>query len=139
VHLRTLRALCLRVSAMAPRLGKDGVGGSKALWEAGGSLFGGRSRASIVGPRPYTPVHSSRPPQRPIVIRTLGDFLAYPGHRLTAHCPACQHSEPLDVRRLVDRYGGDTLPAELEPFLRCWLCDHKGGEILTAHIGLTPG
>jgi hypothetical protein len=36
------------------------------------------------------------PPQRPIVIRTLGDFLANLGHGLSAHCTACQHSELLE-------------------------------------------
>jgi hypothetical protein len=75
--------------------------------------------------------------QRPITIRTLGDFLAYPGHTLTAHCPKCQHFEPLDVRKLVDRYGGDIEPRELEPLLRCRRCDHKGGEIQVGHDGLS--
>ena len=78
------------------------------------------------------------PPQRPITIRTLGDFLANPGHALSAHCPACQHSEPLDVRRLVDRYGGDIEPRELAPLLRCRQCDHKGGEIKVSTIGYQP-
>jgi len=40
-----------------------------------------------------------------ITIRTLGDFLAHPGHTLTSICPACQHSERLDVWRLVERQG----------------------------------
>ena len=34
---------------------------------------------------------------------------------LTAYCPKCQHSERLDVRKLVDRYGGDIDPAEIAP------------------------
>jgi hypothetical protein len=50
------------------------------------------------------------PPQTPIVIRTLGDFLAHHGHTLSAHCPGRQHSEPLDVRRLgALRLGGSAM------------------------------
>jgi len=74
-------------------------------------------------------------PQTPIVIRTLGDILAHPGHTLSAHCPACRHLEPLDVRRLVARYGGDIEPRELAPLLRCRQCDHKGGEIIISTVG----
>ncbi len=78
---------------------------------------------------------SRMPPQMPIVIRTLGDFLAHPGQTLSAHCPACQHSERLDVRRLVARSGGDIEPRELAPLLRCRECDHKGGEIIISTVG----
>jgi hypothetical protein len=53
------------------------------------------------------------PPQTPI--RTLGDFLAHPGYTLSAHCLECQHAEPLDVRRLVARYGGNIEARELAP------------------------
>jgi hypothetical protein len=77
-------------------------------------------------------------PQRPIVIGTLGDFLTHPGHTLSAHCPKCQHYEPLDVRRLVERYGGDIEPAELAPLLRCRRCDHKGGTIQVGTAGYKP-
>ncbi len=80
----------------------------------------------------------ANPPQRPIVIRTLGDLLEHPDHTLTAHCRGCQHSERLDVRRLVERYGGDIRPIELAPLLRCRSCDHKGGEIRIGHVGLNP-
>lgn len=75
------------------------------------------------------------PPQTPIVIRSLGDFLAHPGHTLSAHCPACQHSEPVDVRRLVARYGGDIELRELAPLLRCGQHDHKGGEVIISTVG----
>ena len=77
------------------------------------------------------------PPRTPITIRTLGDFLSNPGHTLSAHCPKCQHSEPLDVRRLVDRYSGDIEPRELAPLLRCRNSDRKGGEIRIGHLGLS--
>jgi hypothetical protein len=77
-------------------------------------------------------------PQRPIVIRTLGDFLANPGHGLSAHCPSCQHSEPLDVRRLVERYGGDIEPREIAHLLRCRQCDRKDGDICVSTVGHKP-
>ena len=77
-------------------------------------------------------------PQRPIVIRTLGDFLANPGYALSASCPSCQYSKPLDVRRLADRYGGGIEPRELAPLLRCRQCDHKGGEIRILTVGYKP-
>jgi hypothetical protein len=78
-------------------------------------------------------------PQRPITISTLGDFLAHPGHTLRAICPRCQHSEPLDVRRLVARFGGDIRPIELAPLLRSRDCDQKGGEIqVNADTGFGP-
>jgi hypothetical protein len=78
------------------------------------------------------------PPQRPIAIRKLGDFLANPGYALSASCPSCPHSEPLDVRRLVDRFGGDIEPRELALLLRCRQCDHKGGEIRVSTVGYRP-
>lgn len=66
--------------------------------------------------------------QRPITIRTLGDFLRH-DHGLRAICPRCQHSTPLDIRALIDRFGGDIDPDELRPLLRCLNCRRRGGEL----------
>jgi len=78
------------------------------------------------------------PPQTHVVLCTLGDFLTHPGHTLSAHCPECQHTEPLDIRRLVDRYGGDIEPRELALLLGCRECDRKGGEIGIGTVGHKP-
>ncbi|HLJ18975.1 MAG TPA: hypothetical protein VKU84_02190 [Stellaceae bacterium] len=77
-------------------------------------------------------------PQKPLTIRTIGDLLANPPHTLSAHCPACQHSETLDLRALVARYGGDIEPHELRPLLRCRHCGHKGAEIVIGGGGINP-
>lgn len=78
------------------------------------------------------------PRQRPIVLRSIGDFLADPPHTVSAHCPKCQHSEVLNLRALVAKYGGDIRPKELEPLLRCQRCRHKGAEIVISGGGLNP-
>ena len=65
---------------------------------------------------------------RPIVVRTLGDFLTY-NHGLRAICPRCEHSERLDIRRLIERFGGDLDPNELRPLFRCMNCDHRGAQL----------
>jgi hypothetical protein len=40
-----------------------------------------------------------------------------------------QHFEQLDILALVNRFGGQMLPKDLEPLLRCQQCDRKCGEI----------
>ncbi len=77
-------------------------------------------------------------PQKPLTLRTIGDFLAAPPHTISARCPACQHSQVLDLRALVARYGGDIEPRELAPFLKCQRCGHKGAEIVISGGGLRP-
>jgi hypothetical protein len=60
---------------------------------------------------------STRPRQRPVAIRTLGDL----GKRdeLYAYCDTCRHSRPLDLAALRQRYGAQFSLTRLRARLRC--------------------
>lgn len=65
--------------------------------------------------------------QRRIVIETVADMLRE-GVCLFGTCGACRARKEINLVRLADEHGPETIPSTLAPRMRC-ACGHRGVEL----------